>query len=112
MKSLVAVQFRTYAYEVDVALHQFRAHFVHRTVGVRQQHYVRMLVGEFFFQYVEQSERSLSSSRRTDNQKYVARLLGTFHQGVEPSVFAVHVYVFVYGRHALAQYQVAALLIC
>ena len=37
MKSLVAVQFRTYAYEVDVALHQFRAHFVHSTVGVRQQ---------------------------------------------------------------------------
>ena len=112
VESLVAVQLRTDAYEVDVALHQFRAHFVHSTVGVRQQHYVRMFVGEFLLQNVEQSERSLSCSRRSDNQEYVARLLGMFHQSVEPSVFAAHVYMLVYGRRALTQYQVAALLIC
>ena len=53
VKSLVAVQFRTYAYEVDIALHQLGAHFVHSTVGVRQQHDIRMLVGEFLLQYVE-----------------------------------------------------------
>ena len=71
-----------------------------------------MRVCKFLLEDVQQTERCLARTRRTDNEKEVARLLGSFHKRIESAILAPHVYVFVNGGLSLAEDKVASLLRC